>query len=703
MDVESAFTSPRLCAYAAMLALIFTIAWTPPNAVAASDPGQVIGWGLYGPYPQPVPTALSNPGALRGKTVTALDIGQSICALADGHIYCWGGGANASFPGSGSPAPVLVDSGSLAGKLVDRLSVGSTMACAVAEGRAHCWGSGPLGDGHWSSHVPVPVALTGKTVQAVSVGDQTACLVAEGNLYCWGYAGVGAGIPIPQEIEPMGVLAGKVVTDVSVGPNGSACVIADGSAYCNLQSANFAPVTSANTVTAIAVGESHSCLLAGGQAYCWGSNSRGQLGNGTTTPSTQPAPINVTGALSGRTVQGVTVGKEHTCALAEGGVFCWGDNTFDQLGTADGSYSAVPVWTGSGHLVAAGPMENCSAREQTVSCWGWGVTKLQRNGQAFALNVRATRLDGNCAVIDGRVQCWMEASGPTMAVTPLAVAGLPSGRVADLSSSAWHACAIVAGKAYCWGANNYGQLGNGTRKKSSSAARVISRGAWGADRVTAISAGQSHTCAVAGGKAYCWGRGSLGTALAQRSTTPLRVPVPGKRVSAISAGAGEWVYEDPADETDEFTGRTDTCAVSDARLYCWGWNTFGQLGTGGTRSASKPTLVAYGGLRDKKINAISLTAADRYWPRTCAIAKGRAYCWGRDVGKIPTGVAGLPDARVKQVAVGLMRNCALVQRAVWCWGGHSTGSTPFQVNTSYLKKGRVVELSSSADSGIWRS
>jgi hypothetical protein len=175
-----------------MLALILTITWTPPNAVAASDPGQVIGWGLYGPFPQPVPTALSNPGGLRGKTVTALDIGQSICALADGHVYCWGGGMNAHFPGSGSQTPVLIDFGSLAGKIVDRLSVGSTMACAVAEGQAHCWGSGPLGDGQSSSPAPVPVSLKGKTVQAVSVGDQTACLERV-CLFLWGrWARVGS-------------------------------------------------------------------------------------------------------------------------------------------------------------------------------------------------------------------------------------------------------------------------------------------------------------------------------------------------------------------------------------------------------------------------------------------------------------------------------------------------------------------------------
>ena len=229
------------------------------------------------------------------------------------------------------------------------------------------------------------VNLTGKTVQAVSVGDQMACLVADGKLYCWGYDGVGGGVAIPQAVDPSGVLLGNTVTDVSVGPKGSACVIADGSAYCAQHGTSFAPVTGAlsgPTVTAIATGDAYSCLVAGGQAYCWGSNSRGQLGNGTTISTRQPAPVSTSGVLMGRTVQGITVGKEHTCALAEGGVFCWGTTRSGQLGTniSGGTYSAVPVWTAAGHLVAAGPTENCSAREQTVSCWGWGVTKLQRRG-----------------------------------------------------------------------------------------------------------------------------------------------------------------------------------------------------------------------------------------------------------------------------------------------------------------------------------
>ena len=698
MDVASAFTRPRLCAYRAIVALILAIGWAPPNAVATSNPGQVIGWGVHDPVPQPVPTALQDPGGLRGKTVTALDIGQSICALADGHVYCWGGGMNAHFPGSGSQSPVLIDFGSLAGKIVDRLSVGSTMACAVAEGQAHCWGSGPLGDGQSSSPAPVPVRLKGTTVQAVSVGDQTACLVAEGKLYCWGYAGVGGGVAIPAAVDPAGVLAGKTVSEVSVGPKGSACVIADGSAYCAQQGTSFAPVTGAlSGTTAISVADSHSCLVADGQAYCWGNNDRGQLGNGTTISTTQPHPVSATGAFSGRTVQAMTVGEEHTCALAEGGVFCWGDNTFSQLGATDGRFSDVPVLTAAGHLVAAGTTENCSAHEQTVSCWGWGVTKLQRKGEAFALNVRATRVERNCAVIDAQVQCWKESIG---APAPIPVKGLPSGPVTDLSTGTRHACAVIAGNAYCWGANAFGQLGYGTRKRSPSAVRVTFKGTSGGP-VTNISAGRFHTCAVVGRNAYCWGRGSLGRAPVQRSTKAMRVPIPGKAVTAIAVGAAEPASANYAGDYAT-TKRTYTCAVSDARLYCWGWNTYGQLGTGNGRSAWKPKLIATGGLRNKRVQDVSLDPLSPFSPRVCAIAAGRVYCWGRDNGGVPTRLSGLPDTRVSQLAVGTLSACAIVRGDIWCWGGHTPGWAPVMVNTDLLPRGRAAQLSASADRGIWQ-
>jgi alpha-tubulin suppressor-like RCC1 family protein len=341
-----------------------------------------------------------------------------------------------------------------------------------------------------------------------------------------------------------------------------------------------------------------------------------------------------------------------------------------------------------------------------------GLSTLVRNGEAYQVSGVSglTRVEDYCGIIRGHVYCWGDGRVSEKSVVPIAVQGLGRGRVSDLSAGWAHACAVVKGRAYCWGSNYYGQLGNGTRKKSKEAVRVTSRGAWGGRRVSSISAGESHTCAVAAGKAYCWGTGDLGRRSVKRSTTPVRVRLSAKRVTVISAGPAEWVYEDPQDEEDTFTGRTDTCAVADGQLFCWGWNTYGQLGIGNRRSTATPTPVTGGGIKGKRVLAVSLNTNyyDGSPAHTCAIAAGRAYCWGkgglgvsgRRSSTVPIAVKRLQDKRVTEIAAG-RDTCALVSGAVWCWG--TPGQTlPRRVDVSALHKpGRVMDISQFGGWGIW--
>jgi alpha-tubulin suppressor-like RCC1 family protein len=335
---------------------------------------------------------------------------------------------------------------------------------------------------------------------------------------------------------------------------------------------------------------------------------------------------------------------------------------------------------------------------------------VDRNGEAYQVAGVSdlTRIEDYCGIIRGRVYCWGKGRLWEKSGVPVEVKGLRRGRATDLSTGWAHACAVVKGKAYCWGANSYGQLGNGTRKMSRAAVRVKSKGAWGGQRVSSISAGQTHTCAVAAGKAYCWGTGDLGRPSVKRSTTPVRVPLAAKRVTAISAGPAEWVFEDPRDEEETFTGRTDTCAVADGRLFCWGWNSAGQLGIGHRRSAATPTPVTGGDIKGKKVAAVSLSGEST--ARTCAIAASRVYCWGlgglgvsgRRSSNLPIAVKRLPNKPVSELAVG-QNTCALVSGAVWCWGtlGHPL---PQRVDVDSLKSpGRVVDIGHSGNWGIWRA
>jgi alpha-tubulin suppressor-like RCC1 family protein len=270
-----------------------------------------VGTGTLGssPTPQPV-TGLSS-------SVTAISHGyESACALiAGGSVECWGdnryGELGSDSPG-GSPTPVPVTGLSSAAAV----SVGDEVACALTSGGAvECWGDnryGELGDDYSTplSYSSTPVPVTGLTdgAAAVSVGNQFACaLTTAGGVKCWG-------------ANYYGVLG-----------NGT-----------NADSSHPVPVTGLSSgVTAISSGEESACALTlAGAVECWGDNTYGELGNGTTSASNVPVPV--MGLSSG--VAAISVGAESACALTFAGVAeCWGDNTYGELGNGTTTSSATPV------------------------------------------------------------------------------------------------------------------------------------------------------------------------------------------------------------------------------------------------------------------------------------------------------------------------------------------------------------------------
>jgi alpha-tubulin suppressor-like RCC1 family protein len=279
----------------------------------------------------------------------------------------------------------------------------------------------------------------------------------------------------------------------------------------------------ASGVAAIAAGGYHTCSLTeSGGVKCWGSNLYGQLGDGSGS-LTRPTPVAVAGLSSG--VAAIAVGAGHTCALTEsGGVTCWGQNFYGQLGIGtSGGYSDTPVdvvGLGSGvAAIAAGGAHTCALTAAGgVTCWGYNnhgqlgdgtptdrynpisVTGLANGVAAIAAGFRHT-----CALTDaGGVQCWgynfygqLGDGSPTDSDIPVAVAGLGSG-VAAIAAGNTHSCALTAtGAALCWGANGYGLI----------PVAVAGLGSGGA----AIAASASHTCALtAAGGVKCWGKNSVG-------------------------------------------------------------------------------------------------------------------------------------------------------------------------------------------------
>ncbi|MBY6242726.1 chromosome condensation regulator RCC1 [Methylosinus sp. Sm6] len=368
-------------------------------------------------------------------------------------------------------------------------------------------------------------------------------------------------------------------------PTGSVS-FADGSA--SLGSATLSSVGTG--LGTLAAGERHICALTStGGVSCWGSNSDGQLGDGTSVG--RLAPVAVSGLSSG--VVAITAGDFHTCALTHAGAAkCWGSNFFLQLGDASGLDRRTPtsvVGLSSGVVaLAAGGLHTCALTSGgAVQCWG---TFEDDEGHGFPVAVPGLSSDvvaitsgylHSCALTSGgAVKCWgMNDAGQIgdgstdRRPTPVAVSGLSSGVVA-IAAGHYHTCALtISGAVKCWGRNSHGQLGDGTQtgRRTPVDVATLSSG------VVAIGTGVRHSCAVtSAGDSKCWGSnesGQLGDGTRTNRFTPNRVSF----LHGVAAIGGGSEY---------------TCASTNAGFVrCWGRNGSGQLGNGTTLPRYTPRNV----------------------------------------------------------------------------------------------------------------
>jgi alpha-tubulin suppressor-like RCC1 family protein len=300
----------------------------------------------------------------------------------------------------------------------------------------------------------------------------------------------------------------------------------------------------------VSVGDSVACgTTADNRAYCWGSQTYGQLGNGVTTPAISKAPVLVI-SLPSRTavsLSRVTAGGTHACGLTPtGAAFCWGKDDFFQLGNGDDLAidSATPVAV-TGSLVfsaiSAGLTHTCGITTAGAAyCWGENTFGQLGSGADFSSD--------HPAVVSGKTV------------------------FASISSGGYHTCGLTAaGVAFCWGDNTYGQLGVTTDTIFEADAPVPVDGNL---RFKSISAGLLNTCGITtGGAAYCWGDNSYGQ-LGTNSGFFSDVPV------AVTGGHTDFV--------SVTTGARHACANAAAGVFCWGSNMLGALGNQ-VRTVRQPT------------------------------------------------------------------------------------------------------------------
>lgn len=336
-------------------------------------------------------------------------------------------------------------------------------------------------------------------------------------------------------------------------------------------------------------GADHTCALTPvGEAYCWGENTFGELGSSDSTFSS--VPLAVDGGLS---FESLSVGGMHNCGITDvGGVHCWGYNTYGQIGDDSQTNAFAPIAVADTlglTAVSPGGFTTCSLDAAgDLYCWGWGDS--------------GERADG----VRTQVQ-----------TTPVGPAG-PA--FAQVSVGAYHACGLLDdGTAYCWGRDSDGQLGiagptNDTCANTDPCQTVPTPVNTGLRFFTIDPGGlwraQEHTCALdESGVAYCWGNNDYGQ-LGDASTTSASQPVP--------VGGGLTFQQ--ISTLGEFT-----CGVvSDGFAYCWGRNDFGQLGNGSADPFSA-TPVQVG---DGTLKFLSVSVGSHH---ACGVSEdGDAYCWGRN-------------------------------------------------------------------------
>lgn len=319
--------------------------------------------------------------------------GLHTCGVTtDNRAFCWGFNlfgelGDGSFINRSRPVAVL-------GAIPFRtISSGNIHNCGVTtENQAYCWGGnsvGQIGDGTAAARLAPVLVVGGLKFRQVSTGMQHTCgLTSASRIYCWGnnnFGQLGDGTTTTR-FRPVSVYGSRSFRQVSAGSFHTCALTTANQAFCwgnnnqnnlgdgttVLRRVRPTPVATTLTFTQITAGYSHTCAVtAAARAFCWGSGSSGEIGDGTTTQRLRPRLVS--GGLS---FSRLTAGRSHTCGettVNQG--YCWGLNIYGAVGDGtDDNQRLVPVPVGGGlrfRQLSAGELFTCGKTSATlVYCWG---------------------------------------------------------------------------------------------------------------------------------------------------------------------------------------------------------------------------------------------------------------------------------------------------------------------------------------------
>lgn len=477
-------------------------------------------------------------------------------------------------------------------------------------------------------------------------------------------------------------------------------------------------VSAAGTTPVLSTGTNHTCAVIAGKVYCWGDNEKGQLGNNDSPNDTDSAVL-VRKEVDDQPLTGVTTvtsGFGHSCAVAQGTAYCWGDNTTNQLGNKNYPQAnrAVPVLTSSDtpltgvSLIEAGTYHTCAIVRGKIYCWGLnGSGQLGNNNMPTASNHAilakydaseviisgATSIssgaNSTCAVIKGIAHCWgNNVSGQlgnndtgtnrAGAVPVKTVLNLPLSGASHISHYNSHACALVKGAVYCWGSNNAGQLGDTTKVDKGYAVKALFADGSALTGVSTVTTGGTHTCAIVKKAAYCWGSSFYGAIGNNTDNTDPTSEFYGA-VAVLTPTLAPLVGATTITSGEDFS-----CAVANKTIYCWGKNSQGQLGNQDTGNLTKVAIRPMYAQPDLLSGIQAISAGMGH---TCAIRKGTLWCWGnnnsgqlgdtttldRDGAVATVTNSGTPLTAVTAVSTGRSHTCAVSKGIVYCWGNNGNG------------------------------